>query len=324
MQSTRIPHVTCSEIEKLQRNFVWGHPDNERKPHHVGWKTVCSPKSYGGLGIKRLAVMNNAANGPIDLLCALGVPILKILFMFCVIVSMRRKFGKNLCTPPSLLYSLARISALFEEGFVRPSNAHARVMEYIKEVNCAKDIFDSNRLPGVREATLVAWEKPSDGWIKVNSDGACKSDGKAGCGAILRDHEGRWIGGIARNLDGCSVIRTEAWGAFEGIKLASDMGYKRIELESDSNCLVTSIIMGFSNLMEVADLIEEILLLVSQLDGFRVKHRWRETNSCADFLANLGASSSLERQILLHPPAGMESLLLADCLGIQVPRGSSL
>ncbi|MCI04097.1 hypothetical protein A2U01_0025139, partial [Trifolium medium] len=29
---------------------------------------------------------------------------------------------------------------------------------------------------------LVRWEPPAPGWIKLNTDGACKSNGEAGCG----------------------------------------------------------------------------------------------------------------------------------------------
>ncbi|KAF7826277.1 ribonuclease H [Senna tora] len=45
MQSSRIPKKVCEEIEKKQRNnFIWGHHD----------------EAAGGLGIKRLAAMNDA------------------------------------------------------------------------------------------------------------------------------------------------------------------------------------------------------------------------------------------------------------------------
>ncbi|KAF7834640.1 putative ribonuclease H protein At1g65750 family [Senna tora] len=60
MQSTKIPQITCLEIEKMQRNFLWGHMDNVRKPHPINWKTVCTPKDRGGFGIKHLLSMNDA------------------------------------------------------------------------------------------------------------------------------------------------------------------------------------------------------------------------------------------------------------------------
>lgn len=60
MQSTRIPTCVCNETEKLQRNFIWGHDENSRKVHTIGWDTICKSKDQGGLGIRRLHNMNDA------------------------------------------------------------------------------------------------------------------------------------------------------------------------------------------------------------------------------------------------------------------------
>lgn len=60
MQSTRIPKGICDEIEKLQRNFIWGHPEGGRRMHTLSWEVLCKNKECGGLGIKRLNEMNDA------------------------------------------------------------------------------------------------------------------------------------------------------------------------------------------------------------------------------------------------------------------------
>lgn len=51
MQSTRIPILVCNEIEKVQRNFIWGHLIGPKKVHSASWDMVC-----GGLGIKNFKV----------------------------------------------------------------------------------------------------------------------------------------------------------------------------------------------------------------------------------------------------------------------------
>lgn len=39
---------------------------------------------------------------------------------------------------------------------------------------------------------MVAWTRPLDQWIKINTDGrALKNPGKIGAGGILRDHTGK-------------------------------------------------------------------------------------------------------------------------------------
>lgn len=60
MQSTCIPKSICAEIEKLHRNFIWGHPEGGRRLHTISWEVMRRSKKSGRLGIKRLAEMNDA------------------------------------------------------------------------------------------------------------------------------------------------------------------------------------------------------------------------------------------------------------------------
>ncbi|KAL4322447.1 hypothetical protein AHAS_Ahas14G0211400 [Arachis hypogaea] len=60
MQNGRVPKGICEEIEKMQRGFIWGDIETQRKFHAIGWKTLCSPKHEGGLGLRKLSVMNDA------------------------------------------------------------------------------------------------------------------------------------------------------------------------------------------------------------------------------------------------------------------------
>ena len=55
-----MPNIVCSWLEKIQRYFLWGGGNLERKPHLVNWKTVCLQKSCGGLGVRSLSKMNIA------------------------------------------------------------------------------------------------------------------------------------------------------------------------------------------------------------------------------------------------------------------------
>lgn len=52
---------TCmKEIEKLRRNFVWGHDNNQRRIHFVRWSTITQPIVRGGHGIRCLSLFNDA------------------------------------------------------------------------------------------------------------------------------------------------------------------------------------------------------------------------------------------------------------------------
>ncbi|KAF7824230.1 ribonuclease H [Senna tora] len=60
IQHCKIPKGTIEEIEKLEREFLWGSTAEKRTMHQVNWQTVCLPKNMGGLGIRSLHNMNKA------------------------------------------------------------------------------------------------------------------------------------------------------------------------------------------------------------------------------------------------------------------------
>ena len=60
MSLFRMPRRVRLRLEQIQRDFVWGGGNFEKKPHLVKWSTVCLDRKMGGLGIKSLAILNNA------------------------------------------------------------------------------------------------------------------------------------------------------------------------------------------------------------------------------------------------------------------------
>ena len=55
-----MPRQVSLRLEQIQRGFLWGGGNLEKKPHLVKWSTVCSDRKMGGLGIKSLAILNKA------------------------------------------------------------------------------------------------------------------------------------------------------------------------------------------------------------------------------------------------------------------------
>jgi hypothetical protein len=60
MMSTKIPKSCLNDIQKLQRDFIWGDTTNERRFHAVSWEKITTPKWMGGLGLRKLDIMNQA------------------------------------------------------------------------------------------------------------------------------------------------------------------------------------------------------------------------------------------------------------------------
>jgi ribonuclease HI len=60
MMTSIIPKTCVEEIQRKQRRFIWGDTENSRRHHAVGWDTMTKPKEFGGLGLRRLDIMNQA------------------------------------------------------------------------------------------------------------------------------------------------------------------------------------------------------------------------------------------------------------------------
>jgi hypothetical protein len=54
------PSKTCAELDKLNRNFLWGDTSAKKKLHLIKWDSISRPKEEGGLGIKRSRCRNKA------------------------------------------------------------------------------------------------------------------------------------------------------------------------------------------------------------------------------------------------------------------------
>jgi len=60
MMTTYIPKRCIDEMQRIQRSFVWGDTDTTRRHHAISWDIVTQPKCYGGLGLRKLDIMNKA------------------------------------------------------------------------------------------------------------------------------------------------------------------------------------------------------------------------------------------------------------------------
>ena len=58
-----IPASVANQMERLQRNFLWGGFGDEPKIHLVKWATVHAPISSGGLEIRKIRLSNEALLG---------------------------------------------------------------------------------------------------------------------------------------------------------------------------------------------------------------------------------------------------------------------
>lgn len=100
--------------------------------------------------------------------------------------------------------------------------------------------------------------------------------------------------------------------------IALDYGVRDIEIECDSLVLVNAVLSDSSTISEIQSILMDIKQRLNLFRRWRIEHRWREANACADHLANLGCERRdvLKAVRLEVPPANMAALLLRDRLGL--------
>lgn len=85
------------------------------------------------------------------------------------------------------------------------------------------------------------WKPPLNNMVKLNTEGASKDHKIYGRGGISQDAMGDWIGGFSKFSGNCNALRAELWGVYEGLKLTKRLRLMRVEINLDSESLVTGL-----------------------------------------------------------------------------------
>ncbi|CAN1279411.1 Putative ribonuclease H protein At1g65750 [Linum perenne] len=157
-----------------------------------------------------------------------------------------------------------------------------------------RDRFISHTGPPTRTGEYFSWEPAPPEWVTLNSDGSVLPEtGQAAAGGLIRDHQGRCLAAFTMNLGKCSITRAELRGAVSGLQLAWERGYRKIQLQLDSQCAV-QLLQGddLEDHTHAATIIMARELLRRDWE-VQILHVYRERNHVADYLANMGHSCPL-------------------------------
>ncbi|KAJ7971564.1 Ribonuclease H [Quillaja saponaria] len=158
---------------------------------------------------------------------------------------------------------------------------------------------------------------PEPGIVKINTDGASKQNGLfSSCGGVIRGELGNWIADFSANLGVGSNSKAEHFGILYGLELAWKMGFRKVQLESDSSAMLELISKGSTTYHPHFPIIQECRNLISKYWSIQLGHVYREGNYVADWLANLRVSLQIGYHLWDKPPDGLSLLLLHDILGI--------
>ena len=138
----------------------------------------------------------------------------------------------------------------------------------------------------------VLWSPPFFNWVKCNSDGAASGlNGNAACGGIFRDVNSDFLGAFAINLGIGSALNAELIGAMVAIEVAYMNNWRNLWLETDSMLVFLAFKSSKIVPWSLRNRWDNCLHLLNMF-RFNVTHVYREGNSCADKLANIGLALS--------------------------------
>ncbi|KAF7808072.1 RnaseH [Senna tora] len=138
------------------------------------------------------------------------------------------------------------------------------------------------------------------------------SSRKAGCGGIIRDNYGNWIKGFVSNLGYASVLSAEIWGIYHGLVTAWNLGFRKVELESDSSQAIKIIQMLREAGSNLRPLQHRISCLLASDWEVKATHIPRNANGCADTIAKHSLASSIGFNMLDNHPSVVVSVMMRD------------
>lgn len=111
----------------------------------------------------------------------------------------------------------------------------------------------------------VKWNKPSEGWFKLNMDGASLGNpGRAGGGSVIHDHEGTGIKGFSRLIGHTTSVMAEFWALRDGLTLTYQLGLTCLEVELDAKIVVDLVLSTFVTNKDYSSLLNDCRYLLNK------------------------------------------------------------
>ncbi|KAK7266345.1 hypothetical protein RIF29_18989 [Crotalaria pallida] len=132
-----------------------------------------------------------------------------------------------------------------------------------------------------------------------------------GCGALKLRMELNFF-----NLGPSNAYVAELWYVLDGLRLERERGFTHVQVQVDYLEVVAKSLMGhFEGSIYGFNIIAAIGKLLQENWHVEISHVYREANSCAGILANLGCKFDLDFVIFEHPPHQVSQALLFDVYG---------
>nr|KYP65942.1 Putative ribonuclease H protein At1g65750 family [Cajanus cajan] len=219
----------------------------------------------------------------------------------------------------------ARNALIFDQHHVNPCGLVVSIKRRCLEINRAYkecSTFSSKILGDPYGSSLIRWQPPPLGSIKLNCDRAVHGVGrKAGCGGIIKDYLGGFITGFPCKLGQCSILQAELWTIFHGLRIIKDKGFKEdIIVESDSSLAIKFLNEDCNASHSCAPLINSIVELADMEQDLNCSHIYQEANQVVDAMTNLSFDIQDKFQIFNNFLHGIVFSLLTDTAAVSFYR----
>ncbi|KAF7804482.1 Ribonuclease H protein [Senna tora] len=168
---------------------------------------------------------------------------------------------------------------------------------YIKSVEFSHLAKDVSPLSS-KDHIWVKWTAPSEGWWKLNIDGACAGNlGKMAAAGVFRDSN--------------------------GVSMAKDLACEKLIIESDSLVAIKLLTDDFDYKSHVLGaLIHFCRSIVRDFTEFQINHVFREGNCCADVMAKQAILDQEALVVFDTVPSFVKVCFYADFVGVHYVRTS--
>lgn len=149
--------------------------------------------------------------------------------------------------------------------------------------------------------TKLVWVKPSRNWYKLNVDGYAKNNAIA-AGGIIRKDKAKWITEFMKFIGTRTPLLAEAWALLTGLQIASDIGIKKLEIETDCQELFCLLNNKTSNYHPLSIIVLNCRHNISKFEDAKLLKIKREQNLCTDKLAKEARKHGRSTRTYITPP----------------------
>ena len=155
----------------------------------------------------------------------------------------------------------------------------------------------------------------------MNTDGSSLGNpGLAGDGGLIRDEEGAWVVGFARNIGISSSFIAELWALRDGLMICVNRNFNAVEVEVDARAVIDVLSALKCTNSLAAPLVDDCKQLATQIHQIHFKHCFREANRSADKLASMGVAQDSQFKLFLCSHVDLVTVFNSDLNGLSLTR----